>query len=276
MRQIAFYGKGGSGKSTVASNLSVVFAAAGKKVMQVGCDPKHDSTRSLLMGARPVTAVELFQKNRPDSIQVRDLVFKGALGIDCIEVGGPEPGAGCAGLGIIKTLELMKTLGLPARDTDYVFFDVLGDVVCGGFATPLRLRFADEVYIIISAEMMSLYAANNICRGIIRYAKSGKVRLGGFIGNQRSPGPQTEILGEFAHRLGSTLVFQMPWSAGLLEAERAGKTVVEFAPESQAAGQFRALADQIENNNAPCIPSPMTDEEFEVFFTGSSGHRSSG
>lgn len=270
MRQIAFYGKGGSGKSTIASNLSVVFAASGKKVMQVGCDPKHDSTRSLLMGRRPATAVELFQKNRPDSINADDLVFKGSLEIDCIEVGGPEPGAGCAGLGIIKTLELMKSLGLPGDDTDYVIFDVLGDVVCGGFATPLRLRFADEVYIILSAEMMSLYAANNICRGVIRYTKTGKVRLGGFIGNQRSAGSQTEILEKFAERLGSTLIFQMPWSAALAEAERAGKTAVEFAPESETAGLFRSLADKIENNSALCIPTPMTDEEFEIFFISSS------
>lgn len=266
MRQIAFYGKGGSGKSTIVSNLSAVCAGAGKKVLQVGCDPKHDSTRSLLAGARPETAVELFQRKRPETISADELVFKGSFGIDCIEVGGPDPGAGCAGLGIIKTLELVKSLKLLDRDYDYIFFDVLGDVVCGGFATPLRLKFAEEVYVVISGEMMSLYAANNICRGIVRYAKTGKVRLAGFIGNQRSSGAPTEILADFAARLGSELTFMMPWSSSLIEAERAGKTIVEFAPDSETAGLFRKLAEKVENNSSGCVPEPMTDEEFETFF----------
>ncbi len=270
MRKIAFYGKGGAGKSTIVSNLSVVAAEAGKKVLQVGCDPKHDSTRSLLGGARPATAVELFQKKRPEKICADELVFKGVLGIDCIEVGGPEPGAGCAGLGIIKTMELMKSLGLMSRNYDFIFFDVLGDVVCGGFATPMRLKFADEVYVVISGEMMSLYAANNICRGILRYAKMGKVRLGGFIGNQRSPGAPTEILTAFADRIGAPLVFLMPWSSDLPEAERARKTAVEFAPDSETARRFRRLAEKIDNNTGQCIPEPMTDEEFESFFARNS------
>ncbi|HOO57585.1 MAG TPA: nitrogenase iron protein NifH [bacterium] len=266
MRQIAFYGKGGSGKSTIASNLSVVAAAAGKKVLQVGCDPKHDSTRSLLGGNRPATAVELLREKRPEKIRADELVFSGSFGIDCIEVGGPEPGAGCAGLGIIKTMELIKSLKLLDRNYDYIFFDVLGDVVCGGFAAPMRLKFADEVYVVISGEMMSLYAANNICRGILRYARTGKVRLGGFIGNQRSSGIQTEILARFADRLGSQTVFLMPWSKEMINAERAGKTVVEFSPDSDTADRFRQLAERIENNTGQCIPEPMSDEEFEDFF----------
>ena len=268
MRQIAVYGKGGAGKSTIVSNLSAALAGEGRKILQVGCDPKHDSTRALIHGARPVTAVELFVKKTPETIKAGDLVMKGYRGIDCIEVGGPEPGAGCAGLGIIKTLELVTKLDLLARPYDYVFFDVLGDVVCGGFATPMRLKFAREVYIVVSGEMMSLYAANNICRGIIRYARSGAVRLGGFIANLRHANATTGILHEFAERLGSRLVHVVPWSETILDSERLKKTVIEHAPDSDAADTFRKLAGGIAGNSGFCVPTPMSDEDFEEFFTG--------
>lgn len=266
MRLIAFYGKGGAGKSTVVSNLSACFSTSDKKVLHIGCDPKHDSTRSLIHSRAPITAVDLFMKKNANKITDDELVMKGFAGIDCIEVGGPEPGAGCAGLGIIKTMELIQTLKLLERPYDYVLFDVLGDVVCGGFATPMRMKFAEEVFVVLSSEMMSMYAANNICRGIVRYAKNGKIRLGGFIGNQRSPQADMSILYAFAERLGSNLAHLVPWDESISISEREKKTVLEHAPDTSIADSFRELASKIEKGTDLAIPTPMSDEEFENFF----------
>lgn len=266
MQQIAIYGKGGAGKSTVVCNLSAVLAEGGNRVLQIGCDPKHDSTRNILHGAHPATGVDLFMKQSPDSISADDLIRTGYRGIECIEVGGPEPGAGCAGLGIIKTLELIQKLDIYGRGYDYVFFDVLGDVVCGGFATPMRLKFAREVYIVVSGEMMSLYAANNICRGILRYARSGDVRLAGFIGNQRSPGSPHAILDRFAEKLGAPLIYRLPWDEAVLVSERRKMTVTEHEPDSAIAQSFQQLTEQIVKNQSRVTPKPMSDQEFETFF----------
>ncbi len=266
MHKIAFYGKGGTGKSTVVSNLSVCLAESGHRVLQIGCDPKHDSTRGLLNGKRPDTAVELMVKKTISQITIDDLVTEGYAGVDCIEVGGPEPGAGCAGLGIIKTFELIRNLKILDRPYDYVLFDVLGDVVCGGFATPMRMEFAQCVYVVLSSEMMSMYAANNICRGIMRFAKKGNVRLGGFIGNQRNHDFSTKTLSLFAHRLSTDIIQVIPCDTTISQSERIRKTVVEYSPDCVSSRAFRELAVRIEEGGPGTIPTPMDDIGFEDFF----------
>ena len=177
-RQVAFYGKGGIGKSTVSQNM----ASAGRKVMVVGCDPKADCTSMLTGDFLNDTVLEqvraLYRGSRLEE-GVDDVVKMGFAGIACIEAGGPEPGVGCAGRGIIAAIDLIKRKGLIDDSLDFVFYDVLGDVVCGGFAMLIRQGFAREIYLVTSGEMMSLYAANNICKGVRRYASSGQARIGG-------------------------------------------------------------------------------------------------
>ena len=177
MRQVAIYGKGGIGKSTTTQNLTAALAEMGNKIMIVGCDPKADSTRLILNGLAQKTVLDTLREEGED-VDL-DLVMKeGFGGIKCVESGGPEPGVGCAGRGIITSINLLEQLGAYTDDLDFVFYDVLGDVVCGGFAMPRREGKADEIYIVASGEMMAMYAANNICKGLQKYANTGGTRLG--------------------------------------------------------------------------------------------------
>ena len=197
MRQIAIYGKGGIGKSTTTQNLTAGLAELGKKIMVVGCDPKADSTRLLLNGLAQRTVLDtLREEGEVDDLSQIERVGFG--GIRCVESGGPEPGVGCAGRGIITSIGMLEDLGAYTDDLDYVFYDVLGDVVCGGFAMPIREGKAQEIYIVASGEMMALYAANNICKGIQKYALKGGVRLGGIICNSRKVDREEELLRAFA------------------------------------------------------------------------------
>ncbi|MCL2334376.1 MAG: AAA family ATPase, partial [Candidatus Methanoplasma sp.] len=169
--QIAIYGKGGIGKSTSSANISFSLADMGKKVIQIGCDPKHDSTRALIQGREQTTVLDYIRKTPPFDRKLNDIVLEGVKGIKCVEAGGPEPGIGCAGRGILSTFDTLKKLGLNDVDFDVKMYDVLGDVVCGGFAVPLRNEYADGVYLVTSGEFMSIYAANNILKGIKNFDK---------------------------------------------------------------------------------------------------------
>ena len=181
MRQIAIYGKGGIGKSTTTQNLAAALAEMGRKLMIVGCDPKADSTRLILGGMPKRTVLDTMREKEEEDVELNDFLFTGFQGIRAVESGGPEPGVGCAGRGIVSAINLLEQLGAYGSGLDYVLYDVLGDVVCGGFAMPIREGKAQEIYIVCSGEMMSLYAANNICKGIKRYAAAGKTKLGGLI-----------------------------------------------------------------------------------------------
>src|SRR3989338_1793477 len=223
LKQIAIYGKGGIGKSTIASNLAEAMAGHSKKVLQIGCDPKHDSTRLLLGGTIQSTVLELL-KNRPmTSIRLEEILVKSASGVDCIEAGGPEPGVGCAGRGIISMSQVLESSGLNRQDYDIVLYDVLGDVVCGGFAVPMRDGFADEIYVITSGEVMSLYAANNICKGLKNLAGA---KLAGVIGNAKGVEREEELVRLFAESVGSRLAAFFQRDAVFKEAEARKETVV--------------------------------------------------
>ena len=245
--KIAIYGKGGIGKSTIAANLSAALALQGKKVLQIGCDPKHDSTRLLLNGQRMVTALD-YMKTTPVPLQRLDRVlYRGYCGIACAEAGGPEPGVGCAGRGILSTFALFQRLGLDMDAYDAVVYDVLGDVVCGGFAVPLRKGFADRVYVVTSEEFMSLYAANNILKGMKNFDR-GQSRLAGLILNSRGQSEACGPVEQFARLTGLPVIHAIPRSDLFRQAERLEKTLVQAFPDSPEARAFGDLArDALEN-----------------------------
>jgi nitrogenase iron protein NifH len=262
MRQIAIYGKGGIGKSTTTQNLTAGLVEAGKKVMVVGCDPKADSTRLLMGGLSQQTVLDTVRL-QGSNFELEDIMKIGFKGVKCVESGGPEPGVGCAGRGIITSINYLEDMGAYDEDLDYVFYDVLGDVVCGGFAMPIREGKAQEIYIVASGEMMALYAANNIAKGIQRYAKSGGVRLGGVICNSRNVDRELDLLRAFTKELGTKLLYFVPRNNVVQQAEIKKKTVIEYVPESSQAQEYRNLAQAIENNTDFVIPTPMTTERLE-------------
>lgn len=262
MRQVAIYGKGGIGKSTTTQNLTSALAEMGKKIMIVGCDPKADSTRLVLGGLAQKTVLDTLREEG-DDIELDAILKDGYGSIKCVESGGPEPGVGCAGRGIITSIGMLEQLGAYTPDLDYVFYDVLGDVVCGGFAMPIREGKAQEIYIVASGEMMALYAANNISKGIQKYAKTGGVRLGGIICNSRKVDREYELLEAFAKELGSQLIHFVPRDNMVQRAEIHKQTVIEFDPKAEQADEYRTLAKNIENNKMFVIPKPMKQERLE-------------
>lgn len=262
IRQIAIYGKGGIGKSTTTQNLTAGLVEHGKKVMVVGCDPKADSTRLLLGGLAQRTVLDTLREEG-DGVELESIMKQGYRGTRCVESGGPEPGVGCAGRGIITSIGLLENLGAYTEDLDYVFYDVLGDVVCGGFAMPIREGKAKEIYIVASGEMMALYAANNIAKGIKRYAKAGGVRLGGIICNSRNVDRELDLLRAFSKELGTKLLYFVPRDNLVQRAEINRKTVIEYNPESKQANEYRSLAQAVIENTDFTVPTPMTQERLE-------------
>ena len=263
-RSLAFYGKGGVGKSTVVSNLSASLAARGQRVLQIGCDPKRDSSRNLITTFPPVTLMDLLAAGR-SKLRRDDVVMSGGANVECIEVGGPKPGVGCAGRGLGRLFEELEEMRIFDEAHDWIFYDVLGDVVCGGFAVPMRSGYAEEVYVVTSGEFMSLYAANNIARGIRNYADEGDVRMGGLIANVKDLAYDRPLIERFAERIGTRVIGWLEWDRAVYEAERRRRTVVRHAPEHAAARAFASLADAIAANDAPHVPNPMADAELDRF-----------
>lgn len=262
LRQVAIYGKGGIGKSTTTQNLTAGLVEQGKRVMVVGCDPKADSTRLLLGGLAQKTVLDTLREEGED-VELDSIMKEGFGGTRCVESGGPEPGVGCAGRGIITSIGLLENLGAYTDDLDFVFYDVLGDVVCGGFAMPIREGKAQEIYIVASGEMMALYAANNISKGIQKYAKSGGVRLGGIICNSRNVDRELDLLRAFAKELGTQLLYFVPRDNIVQRAEINKQTVIQYKPDSEQAQQYRNLAEAVINNTSFVIPTPMKQERLE-------------
>ncbi|PHV70533.1 nitrogenase iron protein [Sporanaerobium hydrogeniformans] len=262
LRQVAIYGKGGIGKSTTTQNLTAGLAELGKEIMVVGCDPKADSTRLLLGGLAQKTVLDTIRDEGED-IELTTILKNGFKGIRCVESGGPEPGVGCAGRGIITSIGTLERLEAYAEDLDYVFYDVLGDVVCGGFAMPIREGKAKEIYIVASGEMMSLYAANNISKGIQKYANKGGARLGGIICNSRNVDRELDLLRAFSKELGTQLIHFVPRDNVVQRAEIRRKTVIEYDPQAAQAQEYRDLAKHIDENDMFVIPKPMASERLE-------------
>ncbi|MGN0177316.1 MAG: Ni-sirohydrochlorin a,c-diamide reductive cyclase ATP-dependent reductase subunit [Methanobrevibacter sp.] len=259
IKKIAIYGKGGIGKSTTVANLSAVWGSDDLNCLVIGCDPKADTTRTLY-GSRIPTIVQTLKNNRKPERD--DLVFKGFKDILCVESGGPEPGVGCAGRGVIVAMKRLENLGIFDEDLDVVLYDVLGDVVCGGFSVPLREKYADEVLIVTSGEYMALYAANNIVKGI----KKLKGNLSGIICNCRNVENEERIVNDFAKKIGTHVIGTIHRSNLIQEAELDAKTVIEKYPESKETQEYINLASSIMSNENISTPEPMDDEEFELFF----------
>ncbi len=264
MRKVAIYGKGGIGKSTTTQNTVAGLAEMGKKVMVVGCDPKADSTRLLLGGLAQRSVLDTLREEGED-VELADVRSDGFCKTMCVESGGPEPGVGCAGRGIITSINLLEQLGAYNADQnlDYVFYDVLGDVVCGGFAMPIRDGKAEEIYIVCSGEMMAMYAANNICKGILKFAQSGTVRLGGLICNSRKVDNEKEMIEQFAKLLGTQMIHFVPRDNNVQRAEINRKTVIEWDGACGQADEYRTLAKAIDQNKMFVIPKPLTIPELE-------------
>lgn len=264
MRKVAIYGKGGIGKSTTTQNTVAGLVELGRKVMVVGCDPKADSTRLLLGGLAQKSVLDSLREEGED-VELDDIRKKGYGGTWCVESGGPEPGVGCAGRGIITSINMLESLGAyeESEELDYAFYDVLGDVVCGGFAMPIRDGKAEEIYIVVSGEMMAMYAANNISKGIMKFAQNGSVRLGGLICNSRAVDNEHEMIEEFAKKLGTQMIYFVPRENDVQRAEINRKTVIEWKPEVPQADVYRGLAKAIDDNEKFVIPTPLEIEELE-------------
>ena len=264
LRQIAFYGKGGIGKSTTSQNTLAALADLGQKILIVGCDPKADSTRLILHAKAQDTILSLAAAaGSVEDLELDDVMKVGYKNIRCVESGGPEPGVGCAGRGVITSINFLEENGA-YEGVDSVSYDVLGDVVCGGFAMPIRENKAQEIYIVMSGEMMAMYAANNISKGILKYANSGGVRLGALVCNERQTDKELELAEALAAKLGTKLIHFVPRANIVQHAELRRMTVIEFAGESKQADEYRQLAKKIhENKGQGIIPTPITMDELE-------------
>lgn len=258
MRKIGIYGKGGIGKSTTTQNMAAAMAVSfGKKVMIHGCDPKADATRMILGIMSQETVLDTLREFGQENVTVDKVVKVGFGGIRTVESGGPEPGVGCAGRGIITAIDLMEEVGGYPDDLEFLFYDVLGDVVCGGFAMPMRQGKAQEIYIVVSGEMMAIYAANNITKGLVKYAKRSGIRLGGIICNSRNVDRELELVEEFCDHIGTQMIYFVPRDNIVQKAEFNKKTVMEFDPDCKQAGEYKNLAQRIIENENFVIPKPI-------------------
>jgi nitrogenase iron protein NifH len=264
-RKIAIYGKGGIGKSTTTQNTAAALAHFhGKKIFIQGCDPKADSTRLILGGKPQVTLMDTLREEGAEKVTNDKVIRIGYGGIRCVESGGPEPGVGCAGRGVITAINLMEANKAYTDDLDFVFYDVLGDVVCGGFAMPIRDGKAQEVYIVASGEMMAVYAANNICKGLVKYAKQSGVRLGGVICNSRKVDREQEFIEEFTAAIGTQMIHFVPRDNIVQKAEFNKKTVAEYDDTTNQANEYSILAKKIIDNKNFVVPKPLSMDQLEA------------
>jgi len=260
IKHIAIYGKGGIGKSTTTSNISAALAEAGYRVIQIGCDPKSDSTNTLRGGNYLPTVLDSLRDS--SNVKIEDISVVGFKGVLCIEAGGPVPGVGCAGRGINAAITLLQELDLFEKfKPDVVLYDVLGDVVCGGFAVPIREGITDKVYVVSSSDFMAIYAANNLFKAISKYAPTGGAQLGGIIANSVLAPYAKPLINDFAEKTGTKVVQYVPRSSIVAQSELHGKTVIEANPGSEQADVYRALAKYIIEDAEASVPNPLSVTE---------------
>ncbi|OPX43281.1 nitrogenase iron protein 1 [Ruminiclostridium hungatei] len=260
IKHIAIYGKGGIGKSTTTSNISAALAEAGYRVIQIGCDPKSDSTNTLRGGNYLPTVLDSLRDG--SNVKIEDISVVGFKGVLCIEAGGPVPGVGCAGRGINAAITLLQELDLFEKfKPDVVLYDVLGDVVCGGFAVPIREGITDKVYVVSSSDFMAVYAANNLFKAISKYAPTGGAQLGGIIANSVLTPYAKPLINDFASKTGTKVVQYVPRSSVVAQSELHGKTVIEANPDSEQADVYRALAKYIIDDSEAAVPNPLSVTE---------------
>lgn len=260
IKHIAIYGKGGIGKSTTTSNISAALAEAGYRVIQIGCDPKSDSTNTLRGGNYLPTVLDSLRDG--SNVKIEDISVVGFKGVLCIEAGGPVPGVGCAGRGINAAITLLQELDLFEKfKPDVVLYDVLGDVVCGGFAVPIREGITDKVYVVSSSDFMAVYAANNLFKAISKYAPTGGAQLGGIIANSVLTPYAKPLINDFATKTGTTVVQYVPRSSVVAQSELHGKTVIEANPASEQADVYRELARYIIEDSQAAVPNPLSVTE---------------
>lgn len=263
-KEIAIYGKGGIGKSTTTSNISAALSEEGYQVMQIGCDPKSDSTNTLLSGDSIGTVLDTIRRGK--RVEIEDVIHKGFNDVLCVEAGGPEPGVGCAGRGVITAVEFLKQRKVfDEFSPDFVIYDVLGDVVCGGFAMPIRKGVAQQVYTVSSSDFMALYAANNLFKGIKKYSKSGGALFSGIIANSINLPVQKEIVLDFSKQTKSSVAEFIPRSLTVTKSELSGKTTIEGQPDSEQADIYRKLAKYVAGNEDKYVPSPLESDELKVW-----------
>jgi|Deesub1362A_J573_1020465.scaffolds.fasta_scaffold00969_2 nitrogenase iron protein NifH len=269
LRQIAIYGKGGIGKSTISSNLAAALSEFGERVALVGCDPKRDSTSTLVGGKLLPTLLEHLSDHEKISREgIDSVIFHGFGEVMCIEVGGPKPGVGCTGRGILVGLQKIKELDIFGRyNVSFVIYDVLGDVICGGLASPIRANFAKEIYLVTSGELMALYAANNLLHGVKNIIEmergGGELKVKGIIANMKGIPYEREMIHEFSRMVNVPVIHYIPRSRVVQDAEIQGKTVLEAFPHSLQAEEYRVLAEKIKNNQASPSPTPIELEEIQ-------------
>ena len=261
MLRFAIYGKGGIGKSTIASNLSAAFSFQNKKVLHIGCDPKGDSSRNL-MGYKIPTVIEKLKLNGAQS--KLDIVFSGFLGVECVETGGPNVGMGCAGRGIVTTMQELEEFGVLGEKRDIIVYDVLGDVVCGGFAIPMKEKYVDVIYIVTSDEYMSFYAANNILKALHYFSEWSSIKFGGIIFNERTKNSNMKCLEKFLNMTKTELIGKIPYSKKIIQSELQAKTIAELYPETIEFQIFQSLANNILNKKNYSIPKFLSDKELEI------------
>ena len=253
MRKIAVYGKGGIGKSTTTSNISAALADMGYRVLQIGCDPKADSTKNLMHGEKITSVLDAIREKGEGNITPDDVLFQGYGGVWCVEAGGPTPGIGWAGRGIITAFEKLEEIGAyEICRPDIILYDVLGDVVCGGFAAPIREGYAEKVLIVTSGEKMALYAANNISSAVRNFEDRSYARVFGIVLNHRNVENEMEKVQAFSEKIGVPIVGEVPRSDEIIRWEDQGKTVIEGNPDSEISKCFFDLAELLlkEEENA--------------------------
>lgn len=270
VQKLAIYGKGGIGKSTLAANLSFAYSKLGKRVLHIGCDPKHDSTLLLTHNVPVVPVAELILRDPNRAFTLADMMKEGVNGIGCIESGGPEPGIGCGGWVISRLIEMLEDASETLEDRDLILFDVLGDVVCGGFASPLRQGYATGVIVVVSEELLSIFAANNIAKMLARFAPQG-VRLLGLVVNRRDNSASLALVEQFAARISAPILAVLPRDPELGRVERLGRTALEALPETPFSLGLSRLAETLCNQSAQAgsIPTPMSDDEVLAFLRAS-------